>query len=64
MNRLILNQIGNRFRVHNGQWYRSLATNNESAARILNHREYTIKDGFVWNSPSEKIAMPEMTADQ
>lgn len=62
-----LNRVGCQ-RIASGQWIRLSSSmqleNNEFVKNIFQHRTFTEEEGYVWNSPYEKISLPDMTVDQ
>lgn len=42
----------------------SVLTESEAFRNINQHRQHTVNDGFVWNSPYESVSIPDMTIDQ
>lgn len=46
------------------RYYSSMTTVEQAAESIFKFREYTPENGFIWNSPYEKIPIPNMTIDQ
>lgn len=49
------------------KWIRycsSITSTKQIAKSVFKFREYTPENGFVWNSPYEKTAIPNMTIDQ
>lgn len=61
LNRIALRAIVHRQVVRFGS---SLGTASDVANNIFKFREHSADEGYVWNSPYERVAIPDMTVDE